>query len=55
MIRKWSNDELKDSINAYLDMQNLLNSNQKIVKKDYYRKLSLKHDRTIKAFEYKNC
>ena len=53
MNRKWSNIELTDSINAYLRMQNLLNSNQKIVKKDFYRELSSKHDRTIKAFEYR--
>ena len=53
MNRKWSNIELTDSINAYLRMQNLLNSNKKIVKKDFYKELSSKHDRTIKAFEYR--
>lgn len=53
MSNKWTQFELEDSIRAYLEMQNKLDKGEKVVKKDYYHRLSSKHNRTIKAFEYR--
>ena len=53
MNKNWTEIELEDSIRAYIEMQNKIANGKKVVKKDYYRKLSSKYSRTEKAFEYR--
>lgn len=49
----WTDEELFDSAKAYLEMLRKEEAGEKYVKKDYYRKLSHKHGRTEKSFEYR--
>ena len=53
MTNTWTKLELQDAIQAYLDLQSKLAQGEKIVKSDVYKRLSSKHNRTVKAFEYR--
>lgn len=53
MRNKWAEEEIEDSIRSYLEMQQKISSGEKVIKKEYYKNLSLKHNRSIKAFEYR--
>ena len=53
MSNNWTEIELEDSIRAYLEMQNKIANGEKVVKKEFYQNLSSKHNRTVKAFEYR--
>lgn len=47
----WSDEELKASITAYLDMQDKQTQGIKFTKKQYYQELSERFGRTPKAYE----
>lgn len=49
----WARDELKASVEAYIDMLRLHRSGKPFVKKDYYRTLEKRFGRTEKAYEYR--
>lgn len=49
----WSNEELKASVEAYVEMQRNERAGQLIIKKHYYRKLAQTFSRSEKAFEYR--
>lgn len=53
MSERWSNEELKASVDAYIDMLQKYRSGIHIVKKEYYEFLSHKFGRAPKAFEYR--
>jgi 5-methylcytosine-specific restriction protein A len=53
MNDNWNHEELRASVEAYLSMQTKVLGGEKIIKKDYYRELSAKFNRTEKAFEYR--
>jgi len=50
---QWSEDELRASVAAYLEMQHLARSGTHFTKKEYYKALTKQFGRTIKAFEYR--
>ena len=50
---RWSRDELKASVQAYLDMQQVLRAGKVLNKKAAYRTLSQRFGRTEKAYEYR--
>lgn len=47
----WSEEELKDSVAAYVAMQNDINSGKRVVKSSVYRALSQKWGRSEKSYE----
>lgn len=47
----WTEDEIKDSVTAYLVMQRDINSGKKVVKSSVYRTLSDKWGRSVKSYE----
>ena len=47
----WSNEELKASVECYVEMQRKERAGQLIAKKQYYRKLAQRFGRSEKAFE----
>jgi 5-methylcytosine-specific restriction protein A len=49
----WSAEELRASVEAYLDMQRKIRSGEKVVKKVYYVALSKQFGRTEKSYEYR--
>ncbi|WP_440890175.1 DUF6157 family protein [Vibrio sp. WZ-1] len=49
----WSEEELRASVAAYLDMKARCDGEERINKKEYYRQLSSQFGRTEKAFEYR--
>lgn len=49
----WSQEELKASVEAYLDMQRKNSKNVSFVKSEYYQQLSERFGRTKKSFEYR--
>lgn len=49
----WSDEEIRASVEAYLDMLRKERNNQPFVKKQYYRELAARFGRTEKAFEYR--
>ncbi|MFA0888180.1 MAG: hypothetical protein ACC613_03670 [Synergistales bacterium] len=49
----WSEEEIKASVETYLEMLHLELSGQSFVKKEYYQRLAGKFGRTIKAYEYR--
>ncbi|WP_222433376.1 DUF6157 family protein [Vibrio cyclitrophicus] len=49
----WSEEELRASVAAYLDMKTRSDNKERINKKDYYRQLTNQFGRTQKAFEYR--
>ena len=53
MSESWSEEELKESVKAYFEMQEKIRAGQRIVKKNYYRDLSSKYGRTPAAFEFR--
>lgn len=54
MINKnWSREELEASVQAYIEMRKRSLNGESFVKKNYYQKLSDKHGRTIKSYEYR--
>jgi 5-methylcytosine-specific restriction protein A len=53
MNKYWTEDELKDSLVAYLEMLTRIEGGEKVTKHIYYRILSSKHGRTIKSIEYR--
>jgi len=53
MNENWSKDELKASVEAYVEMQRKVRAGLSFVKKLYYEQLAEKYGRTSKAFEYR--
>ncbi len=49
----WSNEELKASVEAYVEMQRNERAGQFIIKQHYYSKLAKTFGRSEKAFEYR--
>lgn len=49
----WSNEELRASVDAYVEMQRKERQGQPFTKKRYYEDLAAKFGRTEKAFEYR--
>lgn len=49
----WSDDELRASVVAYLEMLKKQNAKEKFVKNKYYRELSERFGRTESSFEYR--
>jgi 5-methylcytosine-specific restriction enzyme A len=49
----WSDEELRASVEAYLEMRSLAVSQQPFVKKSYYLRLSERFGRTPSAFEFR--
>jgi 5-methylcytosine-specific restriction protein A len=49
----WSKEELRASVDAYIDMQRRERQGQLFTKKRYYEGLAAKFGRTEKAFEYR--
>jgi 5-methylcytosine-specific restriction protein A len=49
----WSRDELRASVEAYVDMQRKHRVSEKFIKKRYYEDLSKRFGRTAKSFEYR--
>ncbi len=53
MNKKWTEEELSDTVNAYIDMWYKQQLNIPFIKKSYYKKLHEKYGRSISAFEYR--
>ncbi len=53
MSNDWSREELRGSVEAYLEMQRKERDGVPFTKKSYYEKLSREFTRTEKAFEYR--
>ena len=53
MSEGWSKEELRASVDAYLQMQRKERQGQPFTKKRYYEDLAAKFGRTEKAFEYR--
>lgn len=53
MSDAWDREELRASVQAYIEMLGMERSNQPYIKKQYYRALAEKYGRTEKAFEYR--
>lgn len=53
MSDSWSKEELRASVDAYIDMQRKERQDQPFTKKLYYADLAAKFGRTEKAFEYR--
>lgn len=53
MPNKWTDEELRASVVAYIEMLNLQQRGERYSKKDVYRELGKKFNRTPKAFEYR--
>lgn len=51
--REWSQDELRASVIAYLEMLRKVQSGESFVKKDYFRSLANQFGRSPGAFEYR--
>ncbi|MCM4170961.1 HNH endonuclease [Arenibacter sp. TNZ] len=49
----WSEDELRASVQSYLEIQTRTRQGENPIKKRYYENLSQKYGRTIKAYEYR--
>ncbi|MBK9595446.1 MAG: HNH endonuclease [Rhodocyclales bacterium] len=49
----WSKEELRASVDAYVEMQRKDRQGQPFTKKRYYKDLAAKYGRTEKAFEYR--
>jgi 5-methylcytosine-specific restriction protein A len=49
----WARDELRASVEAYLEMQRKFRVGEKFTKKRYYEDLASRFSRTDKAFEYR--
>ena len=53
MQEKWTDEELRDSVRAYLDMLYKHSNGISFTKKHYYEELANKYNRTVKSFEYR--
>lgn len=53
MSDNWTKDELRASVEAYLEIQRELRAGRKVVKKDFYKALAKRFKRTEKAYEYR--
>ncbi len=53
MSEKWSEDELKAAVLAYVEMREKQASGEKFVKKEYYASLHKSYGRTLKSYEYR--
>lgn len=53
MSDSWSKEELRASVDAYVEMQHKERQGQSFTKKRYYENLAVKFGRTEKAFEYR--
>jgi 5-methylcytosine-specific restriction protein A len=53
MSENWSEEELRASVVAYIDMHQSETQGKAITKKDYYTKLATKFGRTLKSYEYR--
>ena len=53
MSDSWSEEELRASVDAYVEMQRKERQGQPFIKKSYYEDLAAKFGRTEKAFEYR--
>lgn len=53
MSDSWSKEELRASVDAYIEMQRKERKGQPFTKKRYYQDLAAKFGRTEKAFEYR--
>jgi predicted HNH restriction endonuclease len=49
----WTEDELQAAILAYFEIQRKIRIDEKVIKKNYYRDLSSKFNRTASAFEFR--
>ncbi len=50
---EWTREELDASVVAYIEMRNLEQRGEKLVKKRYYENLSDRFGRSVKAYEYR--
>lgn len=53
MPDEWSDEELRASVEAYIDMMQKYNNSINFVKKRYYENLANTYGRTVKSFEYR--
>ncbi|MBY5923384.1 HNH endonuclease signature motif containing protein [Ferrimonas balearica] len=53
MDNKWTEEELRAAVEAYVEMRKLEAAGRPFVKKQYYRELSQRFGRTEKSFEYR--
>jgi 5-methylcytosine-specific restriction protein A len=51
--KEWSEEEIKDAVRAYLEMQRLIDAGLPMVKKRFYISLSEKYGHSEGAFEYR--
>lgn len=51
MQQEWTDEELFDAVSAYIDMLKKQKYNLKFVKSNYYKYLSIKHNRTPNSFK----
>lgn len=49
----WTDEELKASVEAYVEMKQLQQAGQKFSKKAYYESLAARFPRTMKSFEFR--
>lgn len=50
MQEKWSDEELRDAVRAYIDMLNKYNNGISFTKNHYYEELAKKYNRTENSF-----
>ncbi|WP_282103420.1 HNH endonuclease [Halomonas getboli] len=53
MSRSWSDEELRATVEAYIEMLDKQRRGERVVKAHYYRALEVRFGRTAKAFEYR--
>lgn len=51
--KNWTQEELKASVEAYVEMRDKQTTGEPFVKKDVYRRLAERFDRTEKSFEFR--
>jgi 5-methylcytosine-specific restriction protein A len=52
-VDRWSDDELRSSVKAYIEIRNLQMQGETVNKAAVYRLLEQQHGRTAKSFEYR--
>jgi 5-methylcytosine-specific restriction protein A len=52
-MKNWEYNEIYDAVEEYISLQNKILNNEKVKKSDIYLRLSEKHRRSPKAFEYR--
>lgn len=53
MSENWSEEELRASVEAYVDMRRMESTGTAFTKKGYYEALAQKYGRTVKPYEYR--